>query len=192
MNRCNAPLNRPVIDHSAPNMQNAIKNIAIKSVNTRTTAIFGAFFILLGLTLGAAHAQQERGVVLSAPETGIVDPSKGRFFPPNAMRGTIEVVQGSEIIMDGKAARLSPGARIRGPNNMLVMSGAMAGQRYVVNFTRDSFGNVHQVWVLTELEAQQKIKTATPGRNFVFGSESDKPKVDDGKTPFDQLPKYKQ
>ena len=108
------------------------------------------------------------------------------------MRGTLEVVQGAEVIMDGQAARMSPGARIRGPNNMLVMSGAMAGQRYVVNFTRDTFGNIHQVWVLTELEAQQKIKTATPERNFVFGSEGDKPKTDDGKTPFNQLPKYKQ
>ena len=147
---------------------------------------------LLSLTFTLSHAQQDSGVLLTAPETGVVDASKGRFFPPNALRGTLEVVQGAQILVDGQEARLSPGARIRGPNNMLVMSGAMAGQRYVVNFTRDTFGNVHQVWVLTDLEAKQKIKTNTPERNFVFGSDADKPKVDDGKTPFNQLPKYKQ
>ena len=29
-----------------------------------------------------------------------------------------------------------------------------------------------------------------PVTNFSFGSSGDKPKTDDGKTPFDQLPKY--
>jgi hypothetical protein len=187
MNRCNAHLP----DRSS-SRSNAIKNIAARAINTWTKGLFCTFLVLLSLIGSPAHAQQESGVVLSAPETGIVDLNKGRSFPPNALRGTLEVVQGAEVIMDGQAARMSPGARIRGPNNMLVMSGAMAGQRYVVNFTRDTFGNIHQVWVLTELEAQQKIKTATPERNFVFGSEGDKPKVDDGKTPFNQLPKFKQ
>ena len=115
----------------------------------------------------------------------------GRQFPPNVLRGTLEVLQGSEILMDYKPARLSPGGRIRGINNTLVLPASLIGMQYTVNFTRDLYGNVHQVWLLTELEAAQKIKTATPERNFSFGYE-DTGKVDDGKTPFNQLPKYKQ
>ncbi len=115
----------------------------------------------------------------------------GRQFPANALRGRMKVVQGAEILMDGKPERLSPGSRIRGPQNNLVMTGAIAGEEYTVNFVRDAYNNVHQVWILTALEAKQKIKSATPYSNIIFGSDV-KPKVDDGKTPFDQLPKYKQ
>ena len=37
-----------------------------------------------------------------------------RQFPPTARRGTLEVLTPPEILIDGKAERLSPGARIRG------------------------------------------------------------------------------
>ena len=43
--------------------------------------------------------------------------------------------------------------------------------------------------MLSELEAHEK----RPGMSFsniIFGSDINKPKTDDGKTPFDQLPKY--
>ena len=79
-----------------------------------------------------------------------------------------------------------------GPQNCLVMSGSIAGQELVVNFVRDAYNNVHQIWLLTALEATQKIKPATPASNVLFESDGTKAKVDDGKTPFDQLPKYKQ
>ncbi len=183
MNRCTAlPL-------SPPKLRITPKNIAARAAFPWAKALF-----VLNLTiLAATPAIAEEGVVLSAPEGGAVAGDfVGRQFPPAARRGTLEVLQGAEVILDGKAERLSPGARIRGVNNMLVMSGGMVGQRYVVNFTRDAFGNVHQVWLLTAQEAAQKIKTATPERNFVFGSEANQPKTDDGKTAFKDLPKFKQ
>jgi hypothetical protein len=189
MNRC-LSLSLPMTRLLPPRMQTivTIKNIAARALFYWATGLFS--LILLTLWSFSAHAQE--GVVLSAPETNVVNPDAGRQFPANARRGTMEVLQGAEIVMDGKAERLSPGGRVRGPNNMLVMTSAMAGQRYTVNFTRDAYGNVHQVWILTELEAKQKIKSATPERNFSFQSEADQPKTDDGKTPFNQLPKYKQ
>jgi len=49
-----------------------------------------------------------------------------RSFPPNAQRGTLDVVQPPAVQLDGKSERLSPGARIRGSNNILVHSGAAA------------------------------------------------------------------
>jgi hypothetical protein len=138
----------------------------------------------------AAHAQSSNAApALEQPPAA--GEFVGRQFPPNVLRGTLEVLQGSEILLDYKPARLSPGGRIRGINNTLVLPGSLIGMQFTVNFTRDLYGNVHQVWLLTELEAAQKIKTATPERNFSFGYENNG-KVDDGKTPFNQLPKYKQ
>ncbi len=77
-----------------------------------------------------------------------------RPFPPHAMRGILTVTQPPEVLMDGKADRLSPGARIRGANNMLVMSGALMGQAMRVNYTREPNGYIHDVWVLTDAEAR--------------------------------------
>ena len=76
-----------------------------------------------------------------------------RPFPPTAVRGILTVTQPPEVLMDGKADRLSPGARIRGTNNMLVMSGALVGQAMRVNYTREPNGYIHDVWVLTDAEA---------------------------------------
>ena len=71
------------------------------------------------------------------------------------------------------------------------MSAALSGQELIVNFTREPYGNIKDVWILTPAERKQKLKTATPERNFIFGSEGNQPKTDDGKTPFNQLPVYK-
>ena len=76
-----------------------------------------------------------------------------RPFPPNAVRGILTVTQPPEVLMNGKADRLSPGSRIRGTNNMQVMSGALVGQAMRVNYTREPNGYIHDVWVLTDAEA---------------------------------------
>ena len=137
------------------------------------------------------------GLCISAATTALL-PSVAsaqmtvRQFPPAARRGTLQVITPPEILIDGNAERLSPGARIRGLNNMLVMSGQMVGVRVLVNYIRNPQGQIHDVWVLNDLEVQEKRAGSEPVTNFVFGSDADKPKVDDGKTPFDQLPKYKQ
>ncbi len=82
-----------------------------------------------------------------------------RPFPPTAQRGVFIVTQPPDIILNDKADRLSPGARIRGANNMLVMSGELVGQRLLVNFVREPNGMVHEVWILTETEARQVLPT---------------------------------
>ena len=66
-----------------------------------------------------------------------------RPFPPNALRGTLQVTNPPELLLDGRNARFSPGARIHAVNNLLVMSGTLAGQSLVVNYVRDSQGLVH-------------------------------------------------
>lgn len=115
-----------------------------------------------------------------------------REFPAPALRGTFQVVQPPDILLDGKADRLSPGARIFGVRNELVMSATLVGERLVVNYTREPGGMVHQVWLLNQQEAALKRDSATRERNFLFASEEDTRPKDDGKTPFHLLPKYGQ
>ena len=113
-----------------------------------------------------------------------------RQFPPAAKRGTFVVVAPPQVLINGASERLSPGARIKGVNNMMVMSASLVGTSVLVNYVRNGQGLIHEVWLLSAEEAQEKRSGMEPVTNFVFGSDADKPKTDDGKTPFDQLPKY--
>ena len=90
-----------------------------------------------------------------------------RPFPPAAKRATLQVTYPPDILLNGQAARLSPGARIRGTNNMLVLSASLAGQTLLVNYVKDSQGMVHEVWVLNATEAQQKREGASLPPNYV-------------------------
>lgn len=116
----------------------------------------------------------------------------GRNFPPGTLRGRFMVVNSPEIQLDGQPERLSPGARIRSAERMLVMPAAITGQNLLVNYTRDAAGLVHEVWILTPDEARAKRASADkPFFNF-WPFVADSGPRDDGKTPFDQLPKYGQ
>ena len=79
-----------------------------------------------------------------------------RQFPAAARRGEMVVLAPPSISLDGKEDRLSVGSRIRDANNMLVMSGTLVNQKLVVNYTRESAGNVHEVWILNSEEAREK------------------------------------
>ena len=129
--------------------------------------------------------------VTLAPDT-VVAQELVRQFPAAAKRGTLEVTQPPNILINGQPERLSPGARIKNPNNMIVLSGSLVGQAVLVNYQRDPQGQIHEVWLLNPAEAQQKRAGMEPVTNFVFGSDADKPRTDEGKTPFNQLPKFDQ
>lgn len=92
---------------------------------------------LLGLTLASAALAQ--GLVREAPKD--VKPAI------IAVSATPPI-----ITVDGKPDRLSPGARVRDRNNMLVLSGALAGKELYTVYRRDGAGLVHEVWLLNEQE----------------------------------------
>jgi len=79
-----------------------------------------------------------------------------RPFPPKAERGVMQITQPPEMLLNGKPDRLSPGARIHGVNDMLLLSATLIGQQVVVNFVREPLGQVHEAWILTEAEAALK------------------------------------
>ena len=99
-----------------------------------------------------------------------------RAFPVSAKRGFMEVLAPPEVIVNGTPERLSPGHRIRGPNNMLVMSGQLAGRKLVVNYVRNPQGELQEVWILTAREAQEEREGSGPIRNFRFDSEGNEAK----------------
>jgi len=139
------------------------------------------FFLLTAGLVSIASAQTEE------PKSNI------RQFPKDAKRGELVVLTAPEIAMDSKPDRMSPAVRIRDINNNLVLSGTLANQRLVVNYLRDNTGLVHNVWVLNAEEVKQKMPGQPEGILSNIRSMFDTPTVkDDGKTPFNQLPKYKQ
>ena len=83
-----------------------------------------------------------------------------RNFPANALRGELVVLQPPDAQLNGRPARLAPGARIRGDNNLLVVSGTIANRRLWVHYTLDTGGQLLDVWVLTATELARPWPTS--------------------------------
>ena len=133
---------------------------------------------LTALTCLAAHTQD-------------IDPSlvPARQLPKAALLGRLVVQQPPVVLLNGQPAQLSPGARIRSADNSLAMSGTLIGQVLPVKYLLDSTGLIQQVWILTPDEVRASRKSFSLS-NFLFGSDTATGPVDDGKTPFDQLPRF--
>ncbi|MBA4178715.1 MAG: hypothetical protein C0505_19470 [Leptothrix sp. (in: Bacteria)] len=85
-----------------------------------------------------------------------------RPFTAQTLRGELIVTQPPEVLLNRQPARLAPGARLRGADNLLLMSGAVVGQSLVVNYTLDLSGHLLQVWVLTAAEQARQPWPTTP------------------------------
>src|SRR5262252_2224609 len=112
----------------------------------RCVATSRARATLSGLALAAAAATT---VLVSMPAAAQVH----RNFPQNALRGIVAFGAPPEAQLNGQPARLAPGARIHGLDNMLVMSGTLAGQKFTVDYTLESSGLIYEVWILRAEEA---------------------------------------
>ena len=71
-----------------------------------------------------------------------------RTFPQNALRGEVSFKVAPDITLNKKPARLAPGARIRGTNNMMVVTGEVTGRTFTVNYTQEPSGLLLDVWIL--------------------------------------------
>ncbi len=85
-----------------------------------------------------------------------------RPFTAQTLRGELVVTQPPEVLLNRQPARLAPGVRIRGADNLLLMSGAVTGQRLVVHYTLDLGGHLLNVWVLTPAELARQPWPTTP------------------------------
>ena len=94
-----------------------------------------------------------------------------RQFPKQALRGNLVVMGTPQVVLDGKPDRLSPGSRIRNTRNMIVMPSSVKGKALVVNYVREPNGLIHEVWILTEKEAQAERAGGGTQTNIVFASQ---------------------
>ena len=79
-----------------------------------------------------------------------------RFFTPQTLRGELVVTQHPDVLLNGKPARLAPGSRVKGENNLLVQPAGITGQKLVVHYTVENSGLVMDVWVLNAAELANK------------------------------------
>ena len=85
-----------------------------------------------------------------------------RNFPPSALRGVLQATQPPEVLLNGHPARLAPGARLRAENNLLIVSGALPREKRVVHYTLDLYGQIHELWLLTDAERAIRPWPTTP------------------------------
>jgi hypothetical protein len=85
-----------------------------------------------------------------------------RTFERNALRGELVIVAPPEARLNGGSVRLAPGARVRSPQNLLLLSGSLLEQKLLVHYTLDGQGQVQDVWILSAAEAARQPWPKTP------------------------------
>jgi hypothetical protein len=119
-----------------------------RCLKSRVGTAFAA--VLAGLALTLSLGASAQGIKREAPKDVVL--------------GKMTVNLPPQITLDGKPDQLSPGSRIRDLNNMLVLSGGLAGKTFPVVYRRDAAGLVHEAWILTEDE-YTKLGGAGGGAN---------------------------
>jgi hypothetical protein len=76
-------------------------------------------------------------------------------IPPTAVVGVAAPAVAPGLQINGKSARLAPGGRIFGTNNMLVLPSALPANSPVA-VTLEHNGDIKTMWILTSEE--QKVK----------------------------------
>ena len=79
-----------------------------------------------------------------------------RNFTNKALRGTVVFGTPPEVTLNGKPARLAPGARVRDENNLVKLPTVLVGRKVVVNYTTELEGMLLDVWILTPQELAKK------------------------------------
>ncbi len=91
-----------------------------------------------------------------------------RPFPATALRGELQITQFPDARMNGKPARLAPGARVKNEVNLWVPPAGLTGQKLVVHYTVESSGLIMDVWVLNPAELANKPWPTTPAESATW------------------------
>lgn len=85
-----------------------------------------------------------------------------RPFPAQALRGELVLLHTPDAQLNGHAARLAPGARVRGDSNLLQQPAALIGEKLIVHYTLDPNGLLLNVWILNPAELANKPWPSKP------------------------------
>ena len=93
-----------------------------------------------------------------------------RTFTNKALRGEVVFGTPPEVKLNGKPARLAPGARVRDADNLIQLPVTLVGRKAVVNYTLELEGQLLDVWILTPQEAAKKPwpRTVQEAQSWVF------------------------
>ena len=112
-----------------------------RCIESRVRAALLACVLLAGLAFVPIAPAAAQGFVREAPK--------------DVVRGRLTVTAPPQVMLDDKPDRLSPGARIRGLDNLLILSASVVGQDLPVVYRRDAAGLIHEAWVLTPAEYEK-------------------------------------
>lgn len=101
-------------------------------------------------------------LLTGATSIAVAQDQEMRRFPQNSLRGLIMFGEPPMVRLNDELTRLSPGARIRGTNNLLLLSGTLTGVKSAVNYTLDNTGQLKDVWLLRDEELARKPWPSTP------------------------------
>ncbi len=99
-----------------------------------------------------------------------------RDFNNKALRGEIVFGTPPLVTLNGKPARLAPGARIHDRSNLVLLPATLAGGKAVVNYTTDLEGMLLQVWILRpeEIARQPWPSTLQEAQAWTFDDSAQK------------------
>lgn len=118
--------------------------------------------MLLAEATFIAQGAQAQSLSSAMPDVKVAQVSShSRKFPEKAGFGLLRITQPPEVLLDDKSARLAPGARIYGIDNLLQLSGTLVGKTLAVAYVKDSYGLLHQVWILTDAERKAASGTSS-------------------------------
>ena len=97
------------------------------------------------------------GLLLALGLAATAPAQVARKFTATTLRGVITFGDFPQITLNGTAVRLSPGARVRNPANLIVNPVTLTGSQVLAHYTLDLGGTqVRDVWILTPQEAAVK------------------------------------
>jgi hypothetical protein len=76
-----------------------------------------------------------------------------RTLPLDTERGVIRHIEGPDVTVDGKSARLAPGATIRNRDNLIIVPASLPAEGARAEYVRDAQGMIFRVWLVTSEEA---------------------------------------
>ena len=76
-----------------------------------------------------------------------------RPFPANAKSGKAQIVDYTQILIDGKTRTLASGARIWSTDNLTVVPNALGDGPHRVAYTENPDGTIDRIWLLNDEEA---------------------------------------
>ena len=118
-------------------------------------ALATAMLALVSLGASAQSKEEETPPPVRVIQAPMSAHYEGREFPPETLRGELEIVSAPQAKLGGKPVQLAPGFRLYDELNRLLMTAQLAGRKVKINYRTDFLGQVSEAWVLSDAEQKR-------------------------------------